>query len=563
MTRGQAATVSAAAPIALALLLLASPPLSPSLLVDASPNADTASASSPQQNQQVCRPHGCYLLPRDVAFDEDARGALKAIRDGPSSSATSNASGEEDDSAVEDGPEEEEGGAGDEMRNSFGDALRHLRHAGSESAATLTLIGYKGGRLEDQINQDRAFVLSPFRISYGENPQEGGDENGDRGVGERAGGEDAGDVNDAVLLGVFDGHGTLGEVVSEYATDRVPAVLSRKLREIRSLSSRENGGADAGAGEEEKDFWNRPETVDAVRTALTESFVEVDEVGREELELPSGGCTATVILKLGRKIYAANAGDSRSFVAAHIRGARGSGGGDSGKNGGGGKGRVMLLLATREDKPHLPDERARVESAGGRVWLPNAEELSQGDSSRVMYIDPETGQAGGGLAMSRSIGDWDLGEVGVVPDPLVDVLDLGEVKRQAAKWEKDGGDGGECTEEEREAGSCVQREEKKKTADAEAMQSSDDVSVFAVSATDGILDYVSPQDVVEAAAEALYGFIPTNAAKTTPPSGTESQEPIHLFTACEDLIINAAHGWHADAGGSYRDDMAVAVSVIV
>lgn len=32
--------------------------------------------------------------------------------------------------------------------------------------------------------------------------------------------------------------------------------------------------------------------------------------------------------------------------------------------------------------------------------------------------------------MSRSIGDWDASEVGVIPDPLIDVLDTREIKRK-------------------------------------------------------------------------------------------------------------------------------------
>jgi hypothetical protein len=35
-----------------------------------------------------------------------------------------------------------------------------------------------------------------------------------------------------------------------------------------------------------------------------------------------------------------------------------------------------------------------------------------------------------GLAMSRSIGDWDAGEVGVIPDPMIDILDMNEIKRK-------------------------------------------------------------------------------------------------------------------------------------
>jgi hypothetical protein len=36
----------------------------------------------------------------------------------------------------------------------------------NDVGVTLTLIGYKGGQMADQINQDRSFVLSPFRLSW-------------------------------------------------------------------------------------------------------------------------------------------------------------------------------------------------------------------------------------------------------------------------------------------------------------------------------------------------------------------------------------------------------------
>ena len=35
--------------------------------------------------------------------------------------------------------------------------------------------------------------------------------------------------------------------------------------------------------------------------------------------------------------------------------------------------------------------------------------------------------------MSRSIGDWEAGEVGVIPDPMIDILDMNEIKRKVLK----------------------------------------------------------------------------------------------------------------------------------
>ena len=44
-----------------------------------------------------------------------------------------------------------------------------------------------------------------------------------------------------------------------------------------------------------------------------------------------------------------------------------------------------VVYISREDKPSLPDERARVEAAGGQVYIPVR------GTSRVVYHDPNTG----------------------------------------------------------------------------------------------------------------------------------------------------------------------------
>ena len=68
-----------------------------------------------------------------------------------------------------------------------------------------------------------------------------------------------------------------------------------------------------------------------------------------------------------------------------------------------------------------------------------------------------------------------------------------------------------------------------------------DIEVFAVSATDGLLDYVSVEIIAEHVAKGLY-----------------ATDGPHLINACEDLIGHAARGWSEK--GRYRDDIAIAVS---
>lgn len=326
-----------------------------------------------------------------------------------------------------------------------------LQTAGNENHVTLTLIGYKGGNPHQQINQDRAFIVNPF-------------------------------LQDYHLSGVFDGHGRLGEVVAEFAVTETPKRLAEKLLKI-SNNNDDDDDDDA-----------------AIVQALQETFVEIDR------DIPTkgvGGCTASVVLRMGSKIYVANAGDSRSLVALHSPSPS-----DTNR-------KSELIYVSREDKPHLEDERARIESMGGTVWIPpNVEQ----ESSRVMYVNPETGYQTG-LAMSRSIGDWDM--VGAIAEPLVEVIDLSKLSLDEEQCD-DGDD-----------------------ASADKVCSSKRKSLFVISATDGMMDYISPEQLAESFARAFF-----------------DDTPHHPFNMAEDMIHQAAAGWDREMRGEYRDDIAVAASAL-
>eukprot|EP00979_Chaetoceros_neogracilis_P005378 scaffold982_cov234-Chaetoceros_neogracile.AAC.18 len=392
----------------------------------------------PATKVTTCPHYGCSLLPRDMYFDEDAKRALKAIR------VNNTHAPPYDDSEVE-------------VYLDSSQALELLKSAGGEDQATLTLIGYKGGDVKEQINQDRAFVISPYFVKQ----------------------TDDEDNSMKRLMGVFDGHAKLGELVSEYTVSTLPKVLSAKLEIIL---------AEAGIDTSQTD----------VQKALIDTFVELDKSAPAE---KSGGCTASVVLQLGKFAYVANAGDSRSLIATYNKSTL----------------EVKIVYISREDKPDLPEERSRVESMGGQVYVPSAERIEMGASSRVLYVDPVTGGTNG-LAMSRSIGDWAAGEKGVIPDPTVDVVDIDKIIN---------GDK-ECS------------------ASAENNHNSPcqgDIEVFAVSATDGLLDFMNVNDIASTVAQSLY-----------------ADDGPHPLSACESLITTAASAWWQAKNGQYRDDIAIAVS---
>jgi len=413
--------------------------------------------------KEECPIYGCSLLPQDVYYDKKARFYLSMLRESSTGAAKDAAVDVEEEKKSED----ETTPASLEKEEEIKEALSALQSSGRSDAATLTLIGYKGGAIESQINQDRAFVVSPYNLSGSDN-------------------KDGAATTTSRLLGVFDGHAKLGEGVSQHAVTQLPKLLSSKIQQ--------EGDSSANIDES------------TIKQALHESFIEIDKTAPAHV---SGGCTASVIFQHSDKLYIANAGDSRSFIASYIKPTK----------------QVVIEYASREDKPHLEDEKKRVEEMGGRVYVPPE---GSGGTSRVMYIDGNGNQYG--LAMSRSLGDWEAGRLGVIPDPIVDVVKISDIIASHVNAD------GSCTVEEDGSSSCA------------AKISEADVKVFAVSATDGLIDYVSLEAIANHVAMGLFE--------------EEGEGELHLLNACEDLIMAAAKGWHDHRGGRYRDDIAIAASVI-
>ena len=441
----------------------------------------TSKAKRKNENHKGCPFYGCPLHPIDVHYNtEEIKRALEELRS-------------------------------DKRLNVVaGDAARKLSTSATDRHVTLTLIGYKGGPPNSQINQDRALVVAPYSITE-ENDEAADKENQPSSrsnpttsKSHTATSRSSPEVDeflkmDRILVGAFDGHAPRGEIVSDYIATMLPHLLAQKL----------SSKAIATAG---RTKFSTPQHIEITKAALIETFVELDRTAPAE---KSGGCTATVILQQGSKVYIANAGDSRSFVVAYRPST----------------GNVTVAYISREDKPHLPDERARVEAAGGQVYIP-----ARG-TSRVVYHDTVTG-APTGLAMSRSIGDWEAGKMGVIPDPIVDVLDTQALVAN------------------------ILAEDASDEADLEAYQVDvvgdmvgqssgyqgrvdDDVYLFACSATDGMMDYLAAPEISLVLARALF-----------------DDAGAHPVAAVEHLIFAAANAWQQSKQGRYRDDIAIAVATI-
>ena len=158
---------------------------------------------------------------------------------------------------------------------------------------------------------------------------------------------------------VFDGHG--GDECSNYLVDALPRHIRNQMLTDREAlkASIENGrgprGLHAESGEDA--------TSELMRRILKTSYLRADKEFITPKNAPQSGSTAATVVLLGRRLFAANVGDSRVVLAR--------------KNG-------ACLELTSDHKPSRPDEAARVRAAGGFIL-----------HKRVM----------GELAITRAFGD--------------------------------------------------------------------------------------------------------------------------------------------------------------
>ena len=254
------------------------------------------------------------------------------------------------------------------------------------------LLTHKSNRkLPAPVNQDRAMLISPFAFENIEGPKL----------------ETIASSSDNFLMGIFDGHDNAGGDVAQHSMNEIPRSIAQKLRDEVKQSKL------ASAIDSEK-----------VKEAIIQAHEETNEALPRKTSI-MGGCTAHIILRLGKTLYMSNVGDSYSYLVTytpptkilyddkkvddlqpHLQG------------------NISINYKNTRHKPHLTDEYARITSLGGRVHIPKPPKNPMG--SRVI-VKSTVHNEDVGLAMSRSIGDLEWTNVGVIPTPDVDVIDLKEL----------------------------------------------------------------------------------------------------------------------------------------
>eukprot|EP00934_Nitzschia_sp_Nitz4_P006981 Nitzschia sp. Nitz4//scaffold1_size375055//92016//94725//NITZ4_000236-RA/size375055-snap-gene-0.243-mRNA-1//-1//CDS//3329540925//6971//frame0 len=159
------------------------------------------------------------------------------------------------------------------------------------------------------------------------------------------------------FAGVFDGHG--GDECSNYLVDALPhQVRQGMFAERHALRAAIESSRAAARTEQTEDAAS-----ELMRKILKTAYLKTDKEFITPKTAPQSGSTAATVILLGRRLFAANVGDSRVVLC------RGGG---------------HCVELTSDHKPSRPDEAARVRAAGGFIL-----------HKRVM----------GELAITRAFGD--------------------------------------------------------------------------------------------------------------------------------------------------------------
>ena len=180
------------------------------------------------------------------------------------------------------------------------------------------------------------------------------------------------DKEENFFIGICDGHGIYGDLVSKYISQNLPLLIKN--------TSKEN---------------------------LTKAFIDINESlidkNKTKIDCSLSGCTCTSLIVSLDKIICANIGNTRAILSRYENGCYNS------------------INLNRDHKPTESDEIKRIISQGGEI-------KQSFNKTKKKYIGPERiwlkNSDIPGLSMSRSFGDNLAHTIGVINIPEINYYDF-------------------------------------------------------------------------------------------------------------------------------------------
>ena len=197
-----------------------------------------------------------------------------------------------------------------------------------------------------------------------------------------------GDIKGFNIFGVLDGHGPHGHFVSKFCKNFFIRKMNSLAMECKNNQITKPEDIYATLKKSNFDFF---------KNAFHEADIEMTK--QREFEYNFSGTTCNIVVQLNKHLICASVGDSRGILIYDN---------DNKTNQG-------ILQLSNDHRPDLPQELERILSNGGMVDKLTDQEGNKVGPNRVFKY----GLTYPGLAMSRSLGDFQAKECGVTTEPLI------------------------------------------------------------------------------------------------------------------------------------------------
>ena len=189
------------------------------------------------------------------------------------------------------------------------------------------------------------------------------------------------------IFGVLDGHGSEGHLISQFVSQYMQHEFQtnpslEKLKDIEKIYSTLSSN----------DF-----------ELIKNIFINADlSLKDQKIDSSSSGTTCVLVIQVGEHIICANTGDSRAVLVFDEKN-------DEKLN------FIKVFPLSIDSKPEIPSEKERIIQSGGSVEKIINKYGQPAGPFRVWAKNKDYP----GLAMSRSIGDFNGKSVGLIPDPEI------------------------------------------------------------------------------------------------------------------------------------------------